>query len=66
MRSRPCLGLSGATPASLTPTQPADSDGIAFKRSPEQVLNIVFLNPAKGVYKGGFFPDGVNGVVRHS
>ncbi len=40
---------------------PADSDSIAFGRTPQQVHNIVFANPAKGVTRGGFFPDGTNG-----
>ena len=45
---------------------PADAEGIGFRRAPEQVLNIVFLNSAKGVHRGGFFPEGVQGVVRHT
>ena len=36
------------------------SDSIAYGRTPAQVLNIVFLNPA-AVTAGGFFPAGVNG-----
>ena len=44
---------------------PADSNAIAFGRSPGQVLNIVYLNPGK-VTKGGFFPGGVNGDIRTS
>ena len=39
---------------------PADDDAITFSRTPGQVLNIVYLNPAP-VDGGGFFPDGVNG-----
>jgi len=42
--------------------QPTDANGIAFSRSPGQVLNIVYLNPGP-VVQGGFFPAGVNGVV---
>jgi hypothetical protein len=45
---------------------PADENGIAFKRTPQQVLNVVFGAPGKGLHSGGFFPEGVNGVVRHS
>ena len=45
---------------------PADANGLAFKRTPQQVLNVVFLNPARNVHQGGFFPEGVNGVVKHS
>ncbi|MBB4616857.1 ferritin-like domain-containing protein [Sphingomonas abaci] len=43
---------------------PADSNGIAFVRSPQQVLNIVYLNPNASTTSGGFFPAGVNGTVR--
>ena len=41
---------------------PTDSNGLAFSRSPQQVLNIVYLNP-NGV-AGGFFPAGLNGSIR--
>ncbi|MFB9924121.1 ferritin-like domain-containing protein [Amycolatopsis halotolerans] len=44
---------------------PADSNGIAFSRSPGQVLNIVYLTP-KAATSGGFFPKGVNGEVNTS
>jgi hypothetical protein len=40
---------------------PSDERGIAFTRTPEQVLQIVYLTPETGVTSGGFFPDGVNG-----
>lgn len=40
---------------------PADSNGIAFSRTPDQVLSIVYLNgPAA---PGGFFPAGLNGRI---
>jgi hypothetical protein len=38
---------------------PNDKRGIAFSRSPRQVLNIVYLKP--GATRGGFYPDGMNG-----
>ena len=44
---------------------PADRNAIAYSRTPGQVLNIVYLNPAP-VSKGGFFPSGVNGEVKTS
>ncbi|WP_312858033.1 ferritin-like domain-containing protein [Pseudonocardia pini] len=44
---------------------PTDANGIAFSRTPGQVLNIAYLNPAK-VTSGGFFPHGVNGEVNSS
>jgi len=55
-------GIGDTTTANLVPT---DKNGIAFSRSPGQVLNIVYLNP-KSVKKGGFFPKGVNGSVNQS
>ena len=36
---------------------PADGDAIAFSRSVEEVLRIVYLG---GATRGGFFPDGIN------
>jgi hypothetical protein len=44
----------------------ADRYGRAFRRRPEQVLNVAFLNPGRDVYAGGFFPHGIDGVVRHT
>jgi len=44
---------------------PTDSNGIAFGRTPGQVLNIVYLNPRPAHY-GGFYPDGVNGQLTMS
>jgi len=40
---------------------PSDDRGIAFSRTPQQVLQIVYLTSETGVISGGFFPDGVNG-----
>lgn len=42
---------------------PADNNGIAFSRTVSQVLNVVYLNGATGVSSGGFFPEGLNGVL---
>ena len=44
---------------------PLDGDGIAYSRSPGDVLNIVYLNTG-AVDKGGFFPSGVNGTLNLS
>ncbi|MBN6038514.1 ferritin-like domain-containing protein [Amycolatopsis sp. 195334CR] len=44
---------------------PADANGVAFSRSPGQVLNIVYLTN-KAATSGGFFPKGVNGEVNTS
>src|SRR5215208_2946237 len=42
---------------------PSDERGIAFTRTPEQVLQIVYLTLETGVSSGGFFPNGVNGAL---
>ncbi len=42
---------------------PSDERGIAFSRTPQQVLQIVYLTPETGVSSGGFFPNGVNGEL---
>jgi ferritin-like protein len=43
---------------------PADSNSIAFDRTTDQVLHIVYLSPAAGVVKsGGFFPAGLTGTI---
>jgi hypothetical protein len=44
---------------------PADSNGLAFGRTPGQVLNIVYLTPKKA-NSGGFYPKGVNGQLHTS
>ena len=49
--------------ANLVPTDPNTS--IAFSRTTGQVLNIVYLTKAAAT-KGGFFPNGVNGLVNAS
>ncbi len=46
----------------MTNIVPTDANGIAYSRSPSDVLNIVFLNPG-AVTQGGFFPAGVNGSL---
>jgi hypothetical protein len=55
-------GITGtATVSNIVPT---DANGIAFSRNTNQVLHIVYLNPAAGTSSGGFFPAGVNGSIR--
>jgi hypothetical protein len=44
---------------------PADANGLAFGRTPGQVLNIVYLTP-KAANSGGFYPHGVNGQLHTS
>lgn len=42
----------------------ADSNSIAFDRTTDQVLHIVYLNATAGVVKsGGFFPNGLNSTI---
>jgi hypothetical protein len=42
---------------------PSDDHGIAFTRTPQQVLQIAYITPQTGVTSGGFFPNGVNGTI---
>ena len=61
-------GVRNVSDPSGQPTSnivPLDQNGIAFSRSPGQVLNIVYLNRAQ-VTGGGFFPNGANGTIRTS
>lgn len=44
---------------------PVDANGLAFARTPAQVLNIAYLDRT-AVAKGGFFPAGVNGTIKTS
>jgi hypothetical protein len=57
-------GVVGAT-ADVSNIVPLDSNGLAFSRSYDDVLNIVYLTSAAAV-KGGFFPNGVNGTLHMS
>ena len=54
-------GLSATTVSNqlVSNIVPLDSNGLAYSRSPAQVLNIVYLNP-RSVTAGGFFPNGIN------
>jgi hypothetical protein len=44
---------------------PADKNAIAYSRSADRVLNVVYLTP-KRADRGGFFPRGVNGKISMS
>jgi hypothetical protein len=48
--------VSGQTVSNIVPL---DTNGLAYSRTPAQVLNIVYLNP-RSVTAGGFFPSGIN------
>lgn len=43
---------------------PSDPNGVAFSRTPPQVLRIVYQTSQEGVSRGGFYPEGVNGAIR--
>jgi hypothetical protein len=45
---------------------PTDPQGRTWPRPPQDVLNIAFMNPDREARRGGFFPEGVQGVVRHA
>ncbi len=53
------------TPGRLSISNTND-DGLAFSREVQQVLNIAYGTPGEDVKRGGFFPRGFNGVVRHT
>ena len=55
-------GLGRKTSANIVPT---DDNGIAYSRTAANVLNVVYLTPAKTT-KGGFYPNGVNGEINTS
>jgi hypothetical protein len=42
---------------------PVDGDGLAYSRTPNEVLHVVYLTPA-ATSMGGFFPAGLNGNIR--
>ena len=54
--------IGTATELNLVPT---DAEGRAFGRSPEHILNIVYLTPERAT-SGGFYPNGLNGDLRES
>jgi hypothetical protein len=43
---------------------PSTPDAIAFTRTPQAVLRIVYLTEKAGVSKGGFYPNGMNGELK--
>jgi hypothetical protein len=43
---------------------PSTTDGIAFRRTPQEVLRIVYLTDQDGVASGGFYPKGMNGTIK--
>lgn len=55
----------GITQFGVANIVPTDGNGLAFGRTPGQVLNIVYLTP-KVANSGGFYPNGVNGQLHTS
>ena len=43
---------------------PATPDAIAFTRTPQEVLKIVYTTTEAGVSSGGFYPNGMNGALK--
>ncbi|WP_159760059.1 ferritin-like domain-containing protein [Sphingomonas sp. 8AM] len=54
---------SGSDDTLTANLSPLNSNGLAFSRTPGQVLNIVYLNAGTATM-GGFFPNGVNGNIK--
>ena len=52
-------GIGTATTSNIVPS---DAGGVAFSRTTQQVLNIVYLNA--NTQPTGFFPNGLNGTIR--
>jgi Ferritin-like domain len=64
---RATAGGGNETTLSSSSIVAADSNSIAYDRTTDQVLHIVYLSPAAGVVtKGGFFPNGLNGTITAS
>ena len=57
------VGGGAETPLSGSAIAAADSNSIAYDRTTDQVLHIVYLNGAAGTKSGGFFPAGLNGKI---
>lgn len=64
---RAAAGGGNETTLSSSAIVAADSNSIAYDRTTDQVLHIVYLNAMAGaVSKGGFFPNGLNGKITAS
>jgi hypothetical protein len=60
-------GGGAETTLSASTIVAADSSGISYSRTTDQVLHIVYLSANAGVVKsGGFFPKGLNGTITAS
>lgn len=65
LRKEQPIGAGDLFPGEIV-ISPTDAQGRSFPRPPQDVLNIVYLDPDPKARRGGFFPDGVQGVVRHA
>jgi hypothetical protein len=64
---RAAAGGGAEVPVSGGSIVNCDGNSIAFDRTTDQVLHIVYLNATAGVVsKGGFFPNGLNGTITAS
>lgn len=64
---RAAAGGGSETTLSASTITAADSNSIAFDRTTDQVLHIVYLDANAGVVsKGGFYPNGMNGKIKAS
>jgi hypothetical protein len=62
---RATLGGGNETTLSFTTVVACDpTNAIAYARTPEQVLNIVYGSPDGNLTYGGFFPSGLNGNIK--
>lgn len=64
VRSRADAKCRGRTTTCVSSSVPSTADGIAFSRTPQQVLRIVYLSDKAGVTSGGLFPKGMKGTLR--
>ena len=65
--------ISTTTTVTTSTVVPADTNALAYHRTTDQVLHIVYgtfsttsgsVTPSAGVSAGGFFPSGVNGNIK--
>ena len=54
-------GIERNGKANVVPSTP---DGMVFRRTPKEVLRIVYLTDKAGVDSGGFYPKGMNGTLK--
>jgi hypothetical protein len=54
-------GIERNGKANFVPNTP---NGMVFRRTPQEVLHIVYLTDKAGVDSGGFYPKGMNGMLK--